>query len=99
MVKADMLYQLNLRLQEIMQNSLPFGNVCVLLVGDLMQLKPIRARWIFECPSAPQFYETYCTSNLWRLFKSIELIVKGVTLYMQQCLTESELVAIIPMIY
>ena len=37
MMKADMLYQLNLRLQEIKQNKKDFGGVSILLFGDLMQ--------------------------------------------------------------
>jgi hypothetical protein len=75
MIKSDMMYQLNLRLQEIMQSDKIFGGVCVLLFGDLMQLKPIMARWIFEEPSCPQFKETFVTQNLWKQFKVIELTV------------------------
>jgi hypothetical protein len=53
MVKADLLYQLNLRLQEIKQNDKIFGGISVLLFGDLMQLKPVLAKWIFEKPYSP----------------------------------------------
>ena len=55
MMKADMIYQLNLRLQEIKQNKNDFGGISVLLFGDIMQLRPVKARWIFDEPSNPQF--------------------------------------------
>ena len=47
MVKSDMLYMLNLKLQEIMENKRPFGGVAVFLLGDIFQLKPICGRYIF----------------------------------------------------
>ena len=73
MVKADMLYQLNLRLQEVKQNDKIFGGICVLLFGDNMQLKPILAKWIFEKPHSPTFSEYYNLNNLWSKFQIIEL--------------------------
>ena len=51
MMKADMLYQLDLRLREIKQQSdLVFGGVSVFLLGDIMQLKPVLGRYIFQEP-------------------------------------------------
>jgi ATP-dependent exoDNAse (exonuclease V) alpha subunit len=47
MVKADMLYQLNLWLKEIKQNDKDFG--------DLMQLRPVQARYIFQTPKNEKF--------------------------------------------
>merc|ERR1711867_153910 len=42
MVKSDMLYQLDLRLKELKQQpDIPFGNVSIFLVGDLLQLSPV----------------------------------------------------------
>ena len=75
MVKADMLYQLHLRLQEIKQNDLDFGGVSVLLCGDLMQLKPVSAAWIFGTPNNEQFKAAHELYPLWELFQSIELTV------------------------
>ena len=38
MIKADMLYLLDLRLKEIKQRTdLPFGGVAVFLLGDILQ--------------------------------------------------------------
>jgi hypothetical protein len=73
MVKADLLYQLNLRLQEVKQNLCPFGGVSVLLFGDLMQLQPVRARWIFQQPKSEFFGHTFEAMNLWEMFTVIEL--------------------------
>ena len=50
MVKSDQLYQIHMRLQEIKQSHDLFGGVAVLLLGDLMQLKPIKGAWIFDDP-------------------------------------------------
>ena len=38
MVKSDMLYQLDFRLQEIMQNQRPFGGISILVFGDLIYI-------------------------------------------------------------
>ena len=73
MVKADLLYQLNSRLQEIKQSFDDFGGVSVLLFGDLMQLKPIQANWIFEAPKDQKFKLQHDISPLWNLFSTIEL--------------------------
>ena len=41
MVKTDMLYMLDLRLQEITERvNIPFGGVAIFVFGDIMQLKP-----------------------------------------------------------
>ena len=57
MMKSDQLYQLHLRLCEIKQNDSPFGNAAVVLLGDLMQLKPIKGSYIFEKPRFGKFRE------------------------------------------
>ena len=74
MVKSDMLYQLNLRLQEIKQNrDKDFGGVSVLLVGDLLQLRPVSAEWIFDPPEDKNFRISHAIRPLWDLFESFEL--------------------------
>ena len=73
MVKSDLIYQLHLRLCEIKQNSSHFGGVAVVLCGDLMQLRPIKANWIFDEPRGEDFKDSYELQSLWELFKPVEL--------------------------
>ena len=73
MVKSDLLYQLHLRLCEIKQNTSYFGGVGVVLCGDLMQLRPIKANWIFDEPRGEDFKESHQVQSLWDLFKTVEL--------------------------
>ena len=45
MVKADMLYQLDMILKEITQkHKEPYGGVMVVAFGDMFQLKPVQGR-------------------------------------------------------
>ena len=47
---SDMLYKIHVRLCEIFQTESLFGNISVILVGDLMQLPPVKANYIFQEP-------------------------------------------------
>ena len=73
MVKADMLYQLNLRLKEIKQNDKDFGGVAVILFGDLMQLRPVQARYIFQKPKDNKFALSFLVRSLWKQFDIVKL--------------------------
>ena len=75
MVSADMLYAIHSRLQDIKQvYDLPFGGVAVLVFGDLMQLRPVMAKWIFEEPKCRKYVDSiYETEPLWPMFDSIVL--------------------------
>ena len=73
MVKSDLLYQLDLRLKEIKQSQSMFGGVSVILLGDLMQLRPVMANWIFDGPKNKQFRLSHAIQPLWEQFKAIEL--------------------------
>ena len=74
MVKSDMLYMLDLKLQEIKEISdIPFGGVGLLVFGDMMQLKPVMGNYIFERPTNSQFRTTHDIEPRWNLFKSIIL--------------------------
>ena len=60
MVKADMLYQLDLRLQEIMQKvGVAFGGVSVFCFGDILQLKPVCGKYNFDRPQNSSFFLTF----------------------------------------
>ena len=74
MVKADMLYMLDLRLQELKEKiGMPFGGVGVIVFGDLMQLAPCMGRYIFQEPANPEFQVTHALANRWKMFSSVLL--------------------------
>ena len=50
MMHASQLYQIHLRLCELKNSNKIMGGLCVLLFGDLMQLKPIKGNYIFQKP-------------------------------------------------
>ncbi|CAG7824817.1 unnamed protein product [Allacma fusca] len=70
MISYEILRVIHLRLCEIFQNSNPFGGILVLLVGDLLQLKPVRGSYVFNQP-----YKFEHKVHLWRLFEYQELFV------------------------
>ena len=74
MMKADMLYQLDLRLRELKEKpDLPFGGVSIFLFGDILQLRPVRARYIFEEPICESFALAYLLGSLWKTFDVVML--------------------------
>ena len=74
-VKADDLYRLNLKLQEIKQNKKPFGGVAVFAFGDIFQLRPVCGQRVFERPSNPAFHVTFMLCNLWNLLTVVNLTI------------------------
>jgi ATP-dependent exoDNAse (exonuclease V) alpha subunit len=50
MVGADVMYKIHRRLGDIFSNNLPFGGLGVIFVGDMLQLRPIKSRFIFQKP-------------------------------------------------
>ena len=66
LVDADMFYKIDLRLRELMQKQVPFGNVAVILLGDIMQMCPISGRYIFLSPRNSQFLLTHELDPLWK---------------------------------
>ena len=68
-----MLYKIDLRLREITQKDMPFGNVAILAFGDLMQIKPVKGRYIMQCPVTKQFWIAYEIDSLWHKFECIIL--------------------------
>ena len=74
MVKSDMLYMLDLRLQEIKEKvGIPFGGIAVFVFGDMMQLKPCMGRFICEEPSNQDFKATYHLNSRWEMFGCVAL--------------------------
>ena len=74
MVKADMLYQLDLKLQELKERvNVPFGGVSILAFGDILQLRPVMGSYIFEKPKNPEFHATFTLHNRWELFRVLNL--------------------------
>merc|ERR1711894_338779 len=76
MVEADMLFKIHFRLaKEVFQNPhIPFGGVAVVLLGDIMQLPPIRAgagNFVFTMPKNREIREKGI--NLWENFNVILL--------------------------
>ena len=73
MIRADLINQLHERLQQIKQNDRLFGGVSILLFGDLLQLKPVRGRYIFQQPRCQKYADFYEFCNLWTKFLSVVL--------------------------
>ena len=74
MVKADMLYQLDLKLQELTERvHIPFGGVSILDLGDILQLRPVLGAFPFEKPKNPEFHATFKMENRWELFSVLNL--------------------------
>ena len=74
MVKSDLLYQIDLRLQEISEKiGIPFGGIGLMVFGDMMQLKPCMGRYIFQNPLNEDFLTTHRIDSRWSMFSSILL--------------------------
>ena len=73
MVSADMLYNLDLRLREITQVDEIMGGLAVFLFGDLFQLEPPKAYYVFKEPLNKEHAVAYHLRNLWRQFTVVQL--------------------------
>jgi hypothetical protein len=53
LVSSDMLYKINAKLKEIfhLRKNIPFAGIGMILVGDLLQIPPVKAGYIFDKPS------------------------------------------------
>ena len=67
LVSADMLYRIHMRLQEIFQtkSDIPFANINMVLVGDLLQLPPVKGALVFKTPLSLDFAANKDNLNLW----------------------------------
>ena len=68
-----MLYEIDLRLREITQKAMPFGNIAIFLFGDIMQMKPVKGRYIMQHPRSEQFDLSCQLDPLWQKFQCINL--------------------------
>ena len=52
LVSSGMLYKIDHKLKEIfvMRRNIPFAGIGILLVGDLLKISPMKARYIFGKP-------------------------------------------------
>ena len=74
MVKSDMLYQLDLKLQEITEKiDVPFGGVAIFCFGDLLQLQPVAGRFIFDIPQSSAYHLTHALMPRWKMLKVLNL--------------------------
>ena len=75
MVKADQLYQLDLRLREVtMRPDKLFGGVSVFVFGDIMQLKPVKGRVIWSQPKSSEYYQAFLIKPHWEEFQVVSLV-------------------------
>ena len=73
MVSADLFYNLDLRLREITMVDEIMGGLSVFVFGDLFQLQPPKARYVFEEPKNREHALVYRLRNLWKQFTIIHL--------------------------
>ena len=73
-LKADDFYKFDLRMRELMQNTEEaFGGCSVLLLGDILQLRPVLGRFIFEEPICENYHLPFLIDPLWQKFEVIFL--------------------------
>ena len=76
MLSADMLYIIHLRLCEVFQCDPKrdwFANKSIILVGDLLQLPPVKACYVFAEPLNDNFATFHEVSPLWGTFEAYVL--------------------------
>ena len=76
MVKADLLYQLDLRLKEVKEEPRrDFGGVAVWIFCDLLQLPPVRPNFIFQIPKCTDCISliAFHLASHWESFTVINL--------------------------
>ena len=74
LVKSDMLYQLHFRLmKDIFQNDLLFGGVAVFVLGDILQIAPVKGTAIYCAPRDQRLKLCHAVEDLWKQFIVINL--------------------------
>ena len=73
MVDSNKLYKIHRCLMDVFQSEDLFANVGIILVGDLLQLKPIGGSYIFQKPNNEHFQSFHDVMPLWKQFKVVVL--------------------------
>ena len=75
LIKSDIFYQIHFRLMEIFQNRLDFGNIAILALGDVLQIKPPLGSMIYACPKNQKSKSLWQIpgGKLWEKFEAITL--------------------------
>ena len=75
LVSADTIYTIHMRLKEVFNTLLTnrFANLNVILVGDLLQLRPVQGAFCFETPLNLKFKANKDTLDLWNSFEPMIL--------------------------
>ena len=75
MVKADQLYQLDLRLREVtMRPNKLFGGVAVFFFGDIMQLEPVMGKVIWGQPRSAEYHQAFLVHSHWEQFTVVSVV-------------------------
>ena len=72
MVGASMFRKVNQRLQQIKNNTLLFGGLPLIVLGDLNQLPPVEDNFVFKLPRTFN-YAKLVDNDIWSEFKHFEL--------------------------
>ena len=76
MISADQLYDVHRRLEDILISKDLFGARSVILVGDIMQLPPVKGRPIYSKPYNQKNLSLWNSSdNIWKNFEVVTLKV------------------------
>ena len=70
---CDMFYRIHRRMVEIFQCDDLLANKSALLVGDLLQLPPVKATYIFDHPKSQHFRSLHKETPLWKSFTPVVL--------------------------
>ena len=73
MVASDSLYKINQRLQEIFVSEDYFAGLLVLFVGAVLQLRPVKAPYIFQRPRSRRYRPLHSIDPLWESFDVVVL--------------------------
>ena len=73
MISADLVYNFDLKMREIMQVNCPFGGLAIFFFGDLFQLRPPKGRYPFEEPQNREHSVVFQLRNLWQTFTVVIL--------------------------